>query len=87
MIKEYLDDELADDESDSRRIKKVEKRASDKANSNPEKKRKSTRANQQSSSGQNAGSNWPFFFLPGLIFVPPQVSSKDLKISALDVDS
>ena len=48
-INEYLDDELADDESDARRIKKVEKRGSDKAKANQEKKKKSTRANQQSS--------------------------------------
>ena len=69
-IKEYLDDELADDESDSRRIKKVEKRASDKAKANREKKRKSTRTNQQSSSGQIAGSNWPSFFPSWPYFLP-----------------
>lgn len=57
-INEYLDDELADDESDARRIKKAEKRAPDKAKAKQEKERKAIGANQQSSSRRNAGSNW-----------------------------
>lgn len=60
-INEYLDDELADVESDARKIKKAEKRAADKSKSNQEKRRKSTRASSQfsSSTGRNASTNWP----------------------------
>ena len=58
-INEYLDDELADDESDARKIKKAEKRASDKAKASQDKKRKLSKTNHQSSSGRNFGSNWP----------------------------
>lgn len=57
-INEYLDDELADDEADARKIKKAEKRAADRIKANQEKKRKSSRV-QQPSQGRLPGLNWP----------------------------
>lgn len=50
MIKEYLDDELADNESDAKKIKKAERRATDRAKASLEKKRKHAKPNQKSSS-------------------------------------
>ena len=67
-INEYVDDELADNEVDAKKIKKAEKRAADKLKSVQEKKRKVRKPQSanlaQGNSYTNAGftaHNWRYF--------------------------
>lgn len=62
-IQEYVDDELADNESDARKIKKAEKRASARIKSNQEKKKKANpkAINQSSASNFQSRASSNFF--------------------------